>query len=53
MVYRFVHDAGSGYTRTNDNDRMKDVWLFRDAKLPDGGIGEAGKVYVIAMPQNQ
>jgi hypothetical protein len=47
MVHRFVHEDGSGYTWTNDQDRTKVVWLFRDANLPDGRPGEAGKVYLV------
>lgn len=47
MVHRFVHDDGSGYTWTNDGDRSKVIWLLKDATLPDGRRGEAGKVYVI------
>ena len=47
MVYRFVHEDGSGYTWTNDKDRAKVVWLLKDAKLPDGRSGEAGKVYIV------
>lgn len=47
MVHRFVHDDGSGYTWTNYKDGVKVVWLLRDAKLPDGRRGEAGKVYIV------
>jgi hypothetical protein len=47
MVHRFVHEDGSGYTWTNNKDRSKVVWLLRDARLPDGRRGEAGKVYVV------
>jgi hypothetical protein len=46
-VHRFVHANGSGYTWTNDRDRAKVVWLLKDATLPDGRSGEAGRVYVI------
>jgi hypothetical protein len=48
MVHRFVHEDGSGYTWTNDQDRTKVVWLLRDARLPDGQPGKAGKVYIVA-----
>jgi len=47
MVHRFVHADGSGTTWTNDRDGAKVVWLLRDAELPDGRRGEAGRVYVI------
>ncbi len=47
MVHRSTHEDGSGYTWTNDRDRRRCVWLLRDARLPDGRRGEAGKVYVI------
>jgi hypothetical protein len=47
MVHRFVHADGSGYTWTNDRDRTRVVWLLKDAPLPDGRRGQAGKVYVI------
>lgn len=47
MVHRFVHDDGSGYTWTNDNDEAKIVWLLRDSKLADGRWGNAGKTYTV------
>jgi hypothetical protein len=47
MLHRFVHEDGSGYTWTNDQDASKVVWLLTDAPLPDGRLGEAGNVYVI------
>ena len=47
MVHRHVHEDGSGYTWTNDVDGARIVWLLRDAELPDGRAGEAGKVYVV------
>ncbi|MCI0343212.1 MAG: hypothetical protein L0216_19050 [Planctomycetales bacterium] len=47
MAHRTVHEDGSGYTWTNDRDARRCVWLLRDAALPDGRRGEAGKVYVI------
>lgn len=47
MQHRFIHDDGSGCTWTNDRDRSRIVWLFKEAKLPDGRKGEPGKVYVL------
>ena len=47
MVHRYVHEDGSGYTWTNDRDPLHVVWLIKDAKLPDGRSGQAGKVYVV------
>jgi hypothetical protein len=47
MVHRFVHEDGSGTTWTNDRDGAKVVWLFADARLPDGRQGRAGSVHVI------
>ncbi len=47
MVHRFVHADGNGYTRTNDRDATRVVWLLQDTSLPNGRRGEAGQVYVI------
>ena len=47
MQHRFVHTDGSGVTWTNDRDRARVVWLFQDAKLPDGRKGQAGEVYLL------
>ncbi len=47
MVHRFVHEDGSGYTWTNDQDGSRVVWLLEDATLPDGRAGKAGEVYVM------
>jgi hypothetical protein len=47
MEHRFVHADGSGYTWTNDRDGKKVVWLLKSSRLPDGRIGEVGKVYVV------
>jgi hypothetical protein len=47
MVHRFVHSGGSGYTWTNDRDARKVIWLLKDAPLPGGASGEAGRVYLI------
>lgn len=51
MVHRFVHEDGTGYTWTNDHDDSKVIWLLKDAALPDGRQGEAGKVYVTRPDQ--
>jgi len=47
MTHRFAHVDGSGYTWTNDRDKMKVVWLLKEGQLPDGRKGEAGQVYLI------
>ena len=47
MTHRFVHADGSGYTWTNDRDKIKVVWLLREGELPDGHKGEAGQLYLI------
>jgi len=47
MVHRFVHTDDTGYTWTNDRDATQVIWLLRDALLPDGRQGQAGKVYLV------
>lgn len=45
MVHRFITEDGVVWT--NDRDTAKVVWLFRDARLPDGAPGRAGSVTIV------